>query len=341
MAPEAPGNLIVVDSRFQDQELTGYVESVEYAPEQRERIEATGGWFYVLWNEKPKEADYVSLGGGVVYVNKKELPSGYKISPKNPIVLDPLGDGRYAYSYPALGEGLMFVLVLPEGHTLADSRPMPRSAKVLNQKRLAAYWKPDGKYGAPVKIVWQIKKVDGDLKSERNRINADAEKPVNVPDNQGVIVGQPDRREGTPSTPSKSFWTTIPGILTGIAAVITATTALYVAIHPRTKDGTPSTEQTARSSGRDSVTCSNLRSTDGGQKSKVRFKNLSKAKVIVYWFDKNGAETNYGEIAPTGTLDEESFVGHCWCIRNAADGKDMKAVTLTSQDQEVLIRDSD
>jgi hypothetical protein len=206
MAPEAPGNLIVVDSRFRDQELAGYVESVEYAPEQRERIEATGGWFYVLWNERPKEADYVSLGGGVVYVNKKELPSGYKISPKSPIVLDPLGDGRYAYSYPALGEGLMFVLILPEDYTLTDSRPVPKSAKILREKRLAVYWKPDGKYGAPVKVVWQIRNFDGDLKFERNRINADIERSENVPDNPGVIVGEPVRRADTRSNMTVPSW---------------------------------------------------------------------------------------------------------------------------------------
>lgn len=203
MAPEAPGNLIVVDSRFQDQELTGYAERVEYAPEQRERIEGAGGWFYVLWNEEPKEADYVPLGGGVVYVNKKELPSGYKISPKSPIKPDALGDGRYSYSYPALGEGLMFVLILPEGCTLTDSRPVPKSAKILKKKRLAVYWKPDGKYGAQVRIMWQIRRFDGDLRSERNRINAESE---NVPDNQGVIVGKPRRTEDTPSHIAVPSW---------------------------------------------------------------------------------------------------------------------------------------
>lgn len=206
MAPEAPGNLIVVDSRFQDQELRGYVESVEYAPEQREPIEASRGWFYVRWNERPTEADYVSLGGGVVYVNKKELPSGYKVSPKSPITLDALGDGRYSYSYPALGEGLMFVVILPEGYTLTDSRPVPKSAKILKKKRLAVYWKPDGKYGASVKIVWQIKRFDGDLKSEGDRINADTEKSENVPDNQGVRVDEPARREGPPLHMTVPSW---------------------------------------------------------------------------------------------------------------------------------------
>jgi len=34
----------------------------------------------------------------------------------------------------------------------------------------------------------------------------------------------------------KSFWTTLPGILTGIAAVITAATGLYLALATRNKD---------------------------------------------------------------------------------------------------------
>jgi hypothetical protein len=197
MAPEAPGNLVVVDSRIQNQELTGYVERVEYPPEQLAAIEATKGWFIALWNETPKGGDYVPLGGGVVYVNEKQLPPGYKFSPKSAFKPDPLGNDRYAYHYPALGEGLMFVLILPEGYTLTDSRPMPMSAKIQKKKRLAVYWQPPGKYGASVKITWQIKRFDGDLSSERNRINADREKSANVPDNRGVIFGEPVRREDT------------------------------------------------------------------------------------------------------------------------------------------------
>jgi len=48
MAPEAPGSLVVVDSRIHNQELVGFSETVEYAPDQTQQIEASGGWFFVL-----------------------------------------------------------------------------------------------------------------------------------------------------------------------------------------------------------------------------------------------------------------------------------------------------
>lgn len=200
MAPEAPGNLIVIDLRFEDQELKGYAEHVEYPPEQTAEIERSGrGWFYVLWNETPTEDDYVPVGGGVAHVNKKELPSGYKILPQRPVELDSLGDGRYAYRYPALGEGLMFVLILPKGFTVTGYRPTPKSVKVFNKERLGLYWKPEGRYGDNVKITWQIKRFDGDLKSERDRINAHIDESENLTDNSGVIV-----RDATPGREHKT-----------------------------------------------------------------------------------------------------------------------------------------
>ena len=84
MAPEAPGNLIVIDSRFRDEELRGLSERLEYPPEEATQIEAAGGWFYVLWNERPPGTEYIPLGNGVVYVDAKQLPSGYKPVAKSP-----------------------------------------------------------------------------------------------------------------------------------------------------------------------------------------------------------------------------------------------------------------
>lgn len=192
MAPDAPGNLVVIDLFFQDRELKGYAERVEYDPEYKERIEEAGGWLYVLWNETPRDKDYIPVGGGVVYV-KKDLPLRYQILPRSPVRPDPLGGGRFAYRYPALGEGLMFVLIFPEGYTLADSRPMPKSAKVFKERRLAVYWKPEEKYGASAKVTWEVEPFAGDVSAERDRINADIDRSENVPDNPGAIVDSLDR----------------------------------------------------------------------------------------------------------------------------------------------------
>lgn len=43
----------------------------------------------------------------------------------------------------------------------------------------------------------------------------------------------------------KSFWATLPGILTGIAGVIAALTALYVALNPKHKGIIPTGAQPA------------------------------------------------------------------------------------------------
>jgi hypothetical protein len=51
----------------------------------------------------------------------------------------------------------------------------------------------------------------------------------------GVVLAEPDKRQ--------SFWTTLPGFLTGIAALLTAVTGLLVVMYPHglagSKDGRP------------------------------------------------------------------------------------------------------
>lgn len=59
----------MINLHFQDKELKGYAQSVEYSPEQTAQIEAAGGWFYALWNEMPEGGGYTPLGDGVVYVS--------------------------------------------------------------------------------------------------------------------------------------------------------------------------------------------------------------------------------------------------------------------------------
>jgi hypothetical protein len=95
----------------------------------------------------------------------------------------------------------MMVLIMPEGFSLGESRPMARSAKVFKKKRLAVYWKPSEKYGANVKITWEVKQFSGDLRGERDRINHEIDKSENVPDNAGVYVDMPP----SPSTRSKQW----------------------------------------------------------------------------------------------------------------------------------------
>ncbi|MGB6688454.1 MAG: hypothetical protein WBE76_11480 [Terracidiphilus sp.] len=219
MAPEAPGNLVVIDSRFQDGELAGYVERVDYSPDKMGEIEAAGRWFWVLWNEQPKGPEYRPLGGGAVYVNEGELPSGYEFAAKSPILLDSLGNGTYAMRDVAQGAGIMLVLILPEGYTFADPAPMPKSAKIVKKRRLATYWKPLGSYGTGVRISWQLRRFDGDLRAERDRINADIHRSSDVPDNPGVFIGKPPAKENTAPN-SRNPWISGSFYLAAFAIVL-------------------------------------------------------------------------------------------------------------------------
>src|SRR5258705_13706889 len=52
---------------------------------------------------------------------------------------------------------------------------------------------------------------------------------------RGVVLAEPEKKQ--------NFWTTLPGVLTGIAAVLTAVTGLLVVMYPHgfagSKDGRP------------------------------------------------------------------------------------------------------
>ncbi|MFN8483267.1 MAG: hypothetical protein U0768_09530 [Anaerolineae bacterium] len=193
MAPEAPGNLVVVDARFdEDGDLVGDVESVDISDVPRASIDAINSWLFVYWNNTPTGEDYIPVSGGVVFV-EQPLPQGYRLVPASPFEPTHSGGGRYSYRYPALGEGLMFVLILPESYTLTNPRPTPRAAKLFKQ-RLAVYWKPSEKYGKETKISWMLTKFHGNPREERDRVNSAIDRAEDAPDNQGAYVDQLGRQ---------------------------------------------------------------------------------------------------------------------------------------------------
>jgi hypothetical protein len=119
----------------------------------------------------------------------------------------------------ALGEGIMLVLILPEGYTIADSDPRPRSVKIVKKKRLATYWKPPGRYNSDIKVTWQLKRFDGDLRTERDRLNAEIHRSGNVPDNAGVFIGKPPGTENA-SPPIRNPWISGSFYLAAFAIVL-------------------------------------------------------------------------------------------------------------------------
>jgi hypothetical protein len=183
MAPEAPGNIVVVDSQFDGTDLRGVLDSIDYPAQNVRAIEAGGGWLNVYWSAAP--VGHISLGRGVLYV--REPPAGYEIMTRVPVEFESLGNSTFGYRHPARGEGFMFVLLLPEGFTLTRSDPEVRSAKIF-QDRLAVYWKPDAGYDREATITWQLARTPGNLVEERDRINRRSYGNENAPTNAGANV---------------------------------------------------------------------------------------------------------------------------------------------------------
>jgi len=185
MAPEAPGNLLVVDMQIEGNEFISLADSVDYPAQNTGAVESSGGWLDVYWNGTPTSDAFIPLGRGVVYV--RVPPHGYEINTQTKVTFDSLGNYKFAYRHPARGEGFMFVLLLPEGFTLARGEPSARSAKVFHG-RLAVYWKPDAKYDRDVKIQWQLARLQGIIVQERDRINREIYSSRDVPTNAGAEI---------------------------------------------------------------------------------------------------------------------------------------------------------
>jgi hypothetical protein len=130
MAPEHPPELVIFDSRFEEEKLKGNLHYVEVP---------IGNRLRVRWDSEREPENFKPVGEGVAYVLKidqlVELPVSRDSIP------DDLGGLRYRWS-EGLNFGIpwvMFVLILPSGHTLVAAEPMPARAKIF-KGRLALYW---------------------------------------------------------------------------------------------------------------------------------------------------------------------------------------------------------
>jgi hypothetical protein len=155
-------SLVIFDSRFDGETLKGTLEYVESA-EANQRLR-------VRWNVKSQPEDFRSVGGGVAYIK------GDKISVE-PISNDAeasyLGDSRYRWE-EGLQPGrpwLMFILIVPENHTLTDPDPLPADTKTF-ANRLALYWLLKGDEMEHTNVKFTIKKLQTDLASEITKFNS-------------------------------------------------------------------------------------------------------------------------------------------------------------------------
>jgi len=83
--------------------------------------------------------------------------------------------------------------------------------------------------------------------------------------------------------------------------------------------------------------CSSLSSAFGTKRASVRFENRSGKAVTLYWIDGKSSEHYYFTVAPWGGRVQPSYLGHSWCVRDATTGQSVMAVTITGNNQDVII----
>jgi hypothetical protein len=163
MAPEFPPVLVIATLRFEGKVLMATLEYVESNDFSRPLT--------VRWSASTPPEGYRSAGGGVVYF--LDQTDEYKILPisEDAAAID-LGNGRYLWK-----EGIqvgqprvMFILVLPKEHTLADPFPLPAGTKIFGD-RLALYWMLSSYEDGHLDVEWTLTSLNLDLASEQISLN--------------------------------------------------------------------------------------------------------------------------------------------------------------------------
>ena len=192
MAPERPPSVVIFDARFEGDSLRGTLHYVE--------SQDTNLRLRVRWNVASQPKDYRPVCDGVAYVYQKAgkvdvLPISKDASPT------PLGNSRYRWT-----EGLdpqhpwlMFILILPEGYTIANPHPLPVDTKNF-AKRLALYWILKGNDLGRTDVELTIKKLQTDVNSEIAKINkrylsAKVPTPITITvedQNPGIVTKSPE-----------------------------------------------------------------------------------------------------------------------------------------------------
>jgi len=188
MSPEAPGNLVLLNLQFQDDELTGTVERISPPQEQFSQ-----GRLRVRFDAPTKEQGFFPVGDGVSWISTPkdfvhQLPESLGTVPSP-------GDLRFYYNHVAYGEGLMLLLILPEGYTLADSDPVPRGAKLFHD-RLVVYFKPAGNFGSDTRVTWALRKINRSRKEELERLHKRVLNEAKASSHSGVVVDDEDPELG-------------------------------------------------------------------------------------------------------------------------------------------------
>jgi hypothetical protein len=126
MPPEEPGQLTVLDLAFDGEALRCGITRI-HAPLKE--------WLAVSWASREPPTGYLPVAEGVVYVRAHSRLDRTSSSG----IVDHLGALEYGWRERVQGYGLMLVLILPSGYSLAGSDPGIEAAKVAADGRIAVY----------------------------------------------------------------------------------------------------------------------------------------------------------------------------------------------------------
>jgi hypothetical protein len=156
MPPEEIPLLIAVDFKLDNGKLVGREERIEH---QR------GQLMFASWYANVQPQGYRPVCGGVVYVQESDIRET-KTSDKRPSD----AGKRYIWRDTNRPDGVMFVMILPEGHTLREPNPLPYEAKNF-QGRLAVHWRTQPAEGQ-FEVSWRVERLASkDMNVEVQRIN--------------------------------------------------------------------------------------------------------------------------------------------------------------------------
>ena len=86
-----------------------------------------------------------------------------------------------------------------------------------------------------------------------------------------------------------------------------------------------------------SVSCETRSSTNSKDAATITFRNRTDRNVSIDWINYDGALKHYFDVGPKGEESTDTFISHSWCVTDATDGRVLKAITVTSADEDVSI----
>lgn len=185
MAPEYPPQLVLFDARFEGEILKGDLHYVEVPIGDRLRVR---------WDAEHEPENFEPVGGGVAYVSKTD---DLKTLSSRDSIPDDLGGCRYRWS-EGLNSGIpwvMFVLILPKGHTLTTAEPKPARAKIFKD-RLALYWILKADEIGRTQVVATLGAFEGSASSKLVELNRFCS-GENPPPNNSIQIDDASRETST------------------------------------------------------------------------------------------------------------------------------------------------